>query len=116
MPTIRQQIIEMLKEDELNAIDISQMVSVREKEVYEHLAHISRSLKAKSQKLLIDPYCCLSCGYVFNTDFHSRSNRQSNTPIKRSRLSPRFYRKAMELETVFVIFPLLLIQGYELFF
>jgi hypothetical protein len=37
-----------------------------------------------------------------NTDFHSRSNRQSNTLIKRSRLSPRFYRKAMELETVFV--------------
>jgi len=55
----------MLKEDELNAIDISQMVSVRKKEVYEHLAHISRSLKAKSQKLLIDPYCCLICGYVF---------------------------------------------------
>ena len=65
MPTVRQQIIEMLKQDELNAIDISQMVSVQEKEVYEHLAHINRSLKAKSQKLLIDPYCCLSCGYVF---------------------------------------------------
>ena len=46
---------------------------------------------------------------TFITGFHSRSNRQSNTPIKRSRLSPRFYRKAMELETVFVIFPLLLI-------
>ena len=44
----------MLKQDELNAIDISQMVSVQEKEVYEHLDHISRSLKAKSQKLLID--------------------------------------------------------------
>ena len=65
MPTVRQQIIEMLKQDDLNAIDISKMVSVREKEVYEHLAHISRSLKAKSQKLLIDPYFCLSCGYVF---------------------------------------------------
>ena len=65
MPTVRQQIIEILKQDELNAIDISRMVSVREKEVYEHLSHISRSLKAKSQKLLIVPYCCLSCGYVF---------------------------------------------------
>ena len=65
MVTIRLQIIALLKQDELNAIDISQMVSVREKEVYEHLAHISRSLKAKKLKLLIDPYCCLSCGYVF---------------------------------------------------
>ena len=53
MSTVRQQIIEMLKQDELNAIDISQMVSVQEKEVYEHLDHISRSLKAKSQKLLM---------------------------------------------------------------
>jgi hypothetical protein len=43
----------------------------------------------------------------FNTDFHSRYNRQSNTQIKRSRLSPRFYRKAMGLETVFVVFQLL---------
>jgi hypothetical protein len=34
---------------------------------------------------------------ALNTDFHSRYKRQNNTLIKRSRLSPRFYRKAMEL-------------------
>lgn len=78
MPTIRQQIIELLKQDELNAIDISQVVSVREKEVYEHLAHISRSLKAKKQKLVIDPYCCLHCGYVF-TD-RARFTRPGRCP------------------------------------
>jgi Predicted pyridoxal phosphate-dependent enzyme apparently involved in regulation of cell wall biogenesis len=35
--------------------------------------------------------------HALNTDFHSRYKRQNNTLIKRSRLSPRFYRKAMEL-------------------
>ena len=52
----------------------------------------------------------------FNTDFHSRYNRQSSTQIKRSRLSPRFYRKAMGLETIFVVFQLLSELGYELSF
>ena len=44
--------------------------------------------------------------HLLNTDFHSRYNRQINTTVKRSRLSPRFYLKAMEPETVFVIFQL----------
>jgi two-component system NtrC family sensor kinase len=51
-----------------------------------------------------------------NTDFHSRYNRQSSTQIKRSRLSPRFYLKAMGLETIFVVFQLLSELGYELSF
>ena len=53
---------------------------------------------------------------VFNTDFHSRYSRQSSTQIRRSRLSPRFCWKAMELETVFVVFQHLSELGYELFF
>jgi len=53
---------------------------------------------------------------TLNTDFHSMDKRQNKTPIKRSRLSPWFSRKAMELQTVSVIFQLLLRQGYEPFF
>lgn len=78
MPTVRQQIIESLSRDELNAIDISQAVSVREKEVYEHLAHISRSLKARGQTLQINPYYCLDCGYLFQ-DRH-RFSRPGRCP------------------------------------
>ena len=62
----------------------------------------------------LDPKACYD--YLFNTDFHSRYNRQSSTQIKRSRLSARFYRKAMGLETVFVVFQLLSELGYELSF
>lgn len=65
MGTIREQIIALLSQEQLNAIDISQMVSIREREVYEHLEHISHSLARKGKKLVFNPYECLGCGYVF---------------------------------------------------
>lgn len=65
MSTIRQQIIALLSEEQVNAKDISQSLSIREKEVYEHLEHINRSLNASGRKLLVQPYTCLHCGYIF---------------------------------------------------
>jgi predicted Zn-ribbon and HTH transcriptional regulator len=65
MPTIRQQIIELLTEGEMDARELSREVGIKEKEVYEHLAHISRSLTARGSKLAIRPSECLKCGYVF---------------------------------------------------
>ena len=63
--TIRQQIIELLSEEEMSAIDLSQDLGIREKEVYEHLPHILRSLAAQGKELVIRPSECLKCGYVF---------------------------------------------------
>lgn len=63
--TIRQQIIDLLTQDELNAIEVSQYVSIREKEVYGHIQHIKRTLSSSGKRLLITPYACLSCGYYF---------------------------------------------------
>ncbi|MBU1902091.1 MAG: ArsR family transcriptional regulator, partial [Proteobacteria bacterium] len=40
MKTIRQQIIDILMEREMTAIDLSQDVGIGEKEVYAHLPHI----------------------------------------------------------------------------
>ena len=65
MPTIRQQIIELLADAEMDARQLSGEVGIKEKEVYEHLAHIARSLAAKGNKLTIRPSECLKCGYVF---------------------------------------------------
>ncbi|MBT8367662.1 MAG: ArsR family transcriptional regulator [Deltaproteobacteria bacterium] len=65
MPTIRQQIIELLTDEEMDARDISRAVGIKEKEVYEHLTHIARSLAARGGKLTIRPSECLQCGYVF---------------------------------------------------
>jgi len=63
--TIRQQIIELLSNKEMGARELSQSVGIREKEVYEHLSHIARSVNARRKKLIIIPSSCLECGYVF---------------------------------------------------
>ncbi|MBW2428244.1 MAG: ArsR family transcriptional regulator [Deltaproteobacteria bacterium] len=65
MPTVRQQIIELLTDEEMDARELSREVGIKEKEVYEHLTHIARSLTVKRSKLTIRPSECLQCGYVF---------------------------------------------------
>jgi len=71
--TIRQQIIELLIAAEMSAKEISQTVGIREKEVYEHLLHVARSVNTQKKKLVINPSSCLGCGYVFK-------NRKRYTP------------------------------------
>lgn len=63
--TIRKQMISLLCDEELTALDISQLVHIPEKDVAGHLFHINRSLGAKGKKLKIEPYSCMSCGYQF---------------------------------------------------
>ena len=65
MPTIRQQIIALISDREMDARELSREVGIKEKEVYAHLAHIQRSLAAKGSKLAVRPSECLGCGYVF---------------------------------------------------
>lgn len=91
LQTIRQKIIKLLSEDELDARELSREVSIREKEVYDHLAHIARSLAVKGNRLNIQPARCLSCGYVFKD--RQRFTRPSRCPrCKKSHLqSPAFY-------------------------
>ena len=65
MQTIRHQMIEALKKEEMTAIELSQSLRIPEKEVYEHLPHISRSVSSSGERLVIHPAMCLKCGYVF---------------------------------------------------
>ena len=65
MLTIRQQIIEILSNQEMGGRELSQSVGIREKEVYDHLSHIARSVNARRKKLIIIPSRCLECGYIF---------------------------------------------------
>ncbi|MBU0987833.1 MAG: transcriptional regulator [Proteobacteria bacterium] len=65
MQTVRQQIIASLEEKAMSGKEISQAVGVREKEVYEHLSHIARSVNHRKKKLVIMPSRCLACGFVF---------------------------------------------------
>jgi len=91
LKSIRQKIIELLREGEMDARDLSREASIREKEVYDHLVHIARSLAAKGSKLEIHPAQCLSCGYVFKE--RQRFTRPGRCPhCKNSHLqSPSYY-------------------------
>ena len=65
MQTIRQQIMSLLKNHEMNAREISKALGIREKTVYEHLEHIRYSIKPQKKKLIIHPFHCLVCDYIF---------------------------------------------------
>jgi predicted Zn-ribbon and HTH transcriptional regulator len=76
--TIRQQIIDLLGSYELTLRDLSQAVSIPEKEVVDHLTHIERSIRTQGKKLVETPYKCLSCGFVF--DKRSRFSKPGRCP------------------------------------
>jgi predicted Zn-ribbon and HTH transcriptional regulator len=65
MKTIRQQMIDLLTEEEMGIRDLSQALKVKEKEVLEHLPHIERSIKSMKRKIVFTPSRCLACGFVF---------------------------------------------------
>jgi len=67
LPATRQHMIMLLSKEECGARDLSQMLAIREKEVYDHLSHIARSVPSQKQRLVINPSRCLLCGYVFDT-------------------------------------------------
>ena len=65
MNTIRQEITALLSEGEYGAKNISKTIRISEKEVYDHLEHIGRSLKSQKMRLKITPAVCLTCGFKF---------------------------------------------------
>lgn len=93
MSTIRQSIIVLLQDQELSARELSQVIGIREKEVYEHLTHIARSATVKG-KLKIQPAVCRDCGFEF------RKRDRLNPPGRcfrcrsESVIPPRFRIKA----------------------
>jgi len=89
--TVRQKIVLLLNDKEMTAREISQAVGIREREVYEHLPHIARSALAQKRKLAVLPFCCLSCGYVFEE--RKRFTRPSRCPrCKKTHLETPVYR------------------------
>src|SRR2546421_1003769 len=47
------------------ARELSERVSIREKDVAGHLEHLERSLRARGERLVIEPASCIACGYAF---------------------------------------------------
>lgn len=70
--------MELLSKEELSAIEISKTLGIREKEVYEHLGNIGRSVSSQGKKLIIASWQCLKCGYAFLD--RKRYNRPGRCP------------------------------------
>ena len=88
--TIRQEIISLLSGEELTVRDLSQALSIPEKEVMSHLGHIDKSVSSQGKRLVVTPYKCLSCGFVF--DRRTRFNRPGRCPnCKNSHLQKASY-------------------------
>ncbi len=79
--TIRQRLAQLLQEDEYTAKELSRILSIREKEVYEHLPHVARSLGG-AFTLIGSPARCLSCGFSFAK--RQRFTRPGRCPVCKS--------------------------------
>jgi len=80
--TIRQKIISALEGQILSARDLSSDVGVSEKEVYEHLEHIHRTIAKSGQPLVVTPAVCKKCGFLFRK--RSRLKKPGKCPVCRS--------------------------------
>ncbi len=90
MPTIRQAIKDLLAEQALSLRELSQRLSLPEKEVAQHLAHVARA-PGPGRRFLLYPAECRSCGFVFSKrerlTIPSRCPRCRRQTIRR----PRFH-------------------------
>lgn len=63
--SIRDALARELREDPLTSRELSTRVRIPEKDVAEHLEHLSRSLLAHGERLHVEPASCLGCGFTF---------------------------------------------------
>jgi len=64
MSTLRQMIKELLLEQSHSSLELSQRLSLSEKDVLDHLTHIARS-PGSGYRFQIIPAVCNNCGFVF---------------------------------------------------
>jgi predicted Zn-ribbon and HTH transcriptional regulator len=84
--TLRKEIAKALAEGPMDLREISQLFRIREKDVLDHLLHISRSARLK-----MDPAVCLECGFSFKK--RDRLNTPSRCPLCKSEsISPPRYQ------------------------
>jgi predicted Zn-ribbon and HTH transcriptional regulator len=85
--TVREAIREELLRGPATARELSERISIREKDVAEHLGHLDKSLRARGERLVIEPASCIACGYAFAR--RARLTRPGSCPQCRStRIDP----------------------------
>jgi predicted Zn-ribbon and HTH transcriptional regulator len=80
--TVRAALREALRAGPLTAHGLSGRVRIPEKQVAGHLEHLARSLRARGERLQIDPARCSACGFTFRK--RERLTAPSRCPVCRS--------------------------------
>jgi len=89
--TVREAIREELRRGAATARELSERVSIREKDVAEHLEHLEKSLRARGERLVVAPASCIACGYAFAR--RNRLTRPGSCPeCGSTRIDPPAFR------------------------
>jgi predicted Zn-ribbon and HTH transcriptional regulator len=79
--TVRQQIISLLDGRRLSAREISGYIGIPEREVYDHLEHIQRSVHRGRYHLDVTHPLCRKCGFIFRK--RERLHKPGRCPVCR---------------------------------
>ena len=82
--TVRRYVVSLLEEHKLSAKDISFFARISEKEAYEHLEHIRKTMHGSREQLLVEPARCQKCDFVFRK--RERLKKPGKCPICLSNL------------------------------
>jgi predicted Zn-ribbon and HTH transcriptional regulator len=63
--TLRHRIVSMLKVEPSTAKELAGRLRIPEKDVYEHLEHIRKTMNKGPYRLQVEPARCERCGFVF---------------------------------------------------
>ena len=89
--TVREAIREELLRGPATARELSERVSIREKDVAEHLQHLEKSLRTVGERLVVHPASCIACGYAFVR--RARLSRPGSCPeCGSTRIDPPAFR------------------------
>ncbi len=80
--TIRRRIVSLLSVHSGTARQISAELRIPEREVYDHLEHIRKTMHTGTHRLVVQPATCEKCGFVFRK--RERLKRPGKCPICRS--------------------------------
>lgn len=79
--TMRHTLLAMLEEGPCTAREISGGAGIPEKEVYNHLEHLRKTLSTSGRRLAISPAECRSCGFLFTK--RERLKKPGRCPVCR---------------------------------
>jgi transcriptional regulator len=85
--TPRARIASVLRQELVTARELSQRVGVSEKDVAEHLEHLTRSARQAGERMVVAPAACLGCRFEFEE--RERFEKPGRCPRCRgTRISP----------------------------